>query len=81
MGVPGSTVEETCEETGVTCEAFHPNVIPKDELCTAVLSRTDKNLAALGPRAGKTPLAPHECEASDRSVSYTHLTLPTKRIV
>ena len=42
MGVPGSTVEETCEETGVTCEAFYPNVIPKDELCTAVLSRTDK---------------------------------------
>ena len=53
MGVPGSTVEETCEETGVTCEAFYPNVIPKDELCTAVLSRTDKSLAALGPRAGK----------------------------
>ena len=53
MGVPGSTVEETCEETGVTCEAFHPFVIPKDELCTAVLSRTDKSLAALGHGSGK----------------------------
>lgn len=50
---PPSHREQTGEETGVTCEAFYPNVIPKDELCTAVLSRTGKSLAALGPRAGK----------------------------
>ena len=50
---PPSHREQPGEETGVTCEAFYPNVIPKDELCTAVLSRTGKSLAALGPRAGK----------------------------
>ena len=47
-GVPGSTVEEICEEAGFTRGAFYSNLDSKDELCMAVLSRyAEKNLAVL----------------------------------
>ena len=47
-GVPGSTVEEICEEAGFTRGAFYSNFDSKDELCMAVLSRyAEKNLAVL----------------------------------
>ncbi|WCC80033.1 TetR/AcrR family transcriptional regulator [Cutibacterium equinum] len=47
-GVPGSTLEEICEEAGFTRGAFYSNFDSKDELCMAVLSRyAEKNLAAL----------------------------------
>ncbi|MDO4412602.1 TetR/AcrR family transcriptional regulator [Cutibacterium sp.] len=47
-GVPGSTVEEICEEAGFTRGAFYSNFDSKDELCMAVLSRyVEKNIAVL----------------------------------
>ena len=48
-GVPGSTVEEICEEAGFTRGAFYSNFDSKDDLCTTVLRRyAEKNLATLG---------------------------------
>jgi len=48
-GVPGSTVEEICEEAGFNRGAFYSNFTSKDDLCTTVLRRyAEKNLATLG---------------------------------
>lgn len=47
-GVPGSTVEEICEEAGFTRGAFYSNFTSKDELCIVVLRRyIDDNIESV----------------------------------
>eukprot|EP00658_Telonema_sp_P-2_P074585 TRINITY_DN63851_c0_g1_i1.p1 TRINITY_DN63851_c0_g1~~TRINITY_DN63851_c0_g1_i1.p1 ORF type:complete len:131 (-),score=35.16 TRINITY_DN63851_c0_g1_i1:113-505(-) len=81
--------------TGAFCKAWHGlDVLNGDRVCIKIIGnkklhsdQSRREIKILKFLADYTQLNPHQCEGATGSavgggaVSYTHLTLPTKRIV